>query len=99
VNCERHEDAEKAMAQMHATEYIGERLFVSSAQKRSERDEELRKQHDQQRHEKGSKYHCVNLYVKNLAESVDDDMLRSTFVKYGAITSAKVMRDDKVRTK
>ncbi|ORZ05976.1 hypothetical protein BCR42DRAFT_174060, partial [Absidia repens] len=95
VNFERHEDAEKAVSQMHATEYIGKRLFVSRAQKRSEREEELRKQHDHSRYDKASKYHGVNLYVKNLAETVNDEVLRDVFAKYGAITSAKVMRDDK----
>ncbi|KAI8097056.1 polyadenylate binding protein [Halteromyces radiatus] len=95
VNFERHEDAEKAVSQMHATEYIGKRLFVSRAQKRSEREEELRKQHDQSRHEKSSKYHGVNLYVKNLADDMDDEILKDLFSKFGTITSAKIMRDEK----
>lgn len=39
VNFERHEDAERAVQQMNDTEYIGRRLYVSRAQKRSEREE------------------------------------------------------------
>jgi RNA recognition motif-containing protein len=37
------------------------------------------------------------LYVKNLAENVDDDMLREEFARYGHITSAKVMKDESVK--
>lgn len=35
----------------------------------------------------------MNLYIKNLADEVDDDRLRSEFTPYGTITSAKVMKD------
>jgi polyadenylate-binding protein len=106
VNFERHEDAEKAVSQMHDTEYIGKRLFVSRAQKRSEREEELRKHHDKPASPTAttastaspSKYHGVNLYIKNLADDVDDEILREVFAPFGTITSAKVMRDEKVNT-
>ncbi|KAI8065739.1 hypothetical protein BC940DRAFT_303469 [Gongronella butleri] len=93
VNFERHEDAERAVAQMHDTEYIGKRLFVSRAQKRSERDEELRRQHEQ--HPRPRYHQGVNLYIKNLSDDVDDDILRAQFSKFGHITSVKVMRDEK----
>lgn len=33
----------------------------------------------------------VNLYVKNLDDSIDDERLRKEFSPYGTITSAKVM--------
>lgn len=32
----------------------------------------------------------VNLYVKNLDDSIDDERLRKEFAPYGTITSAKV---------
>ncbi|XP_030590697.1 polyadenylate-binding protein 1-like isoform X2 [Archocentrus centrarchus] len=35
----------------------------------------------------------VNLYVKNLDDSIDDERLRKEFAPYGTITSAKVMTD------
>ncbi|RXN28820.1 embryonic polyadenylate-binding -like protein [Labeo rohita] len=35
----------------------------------------------------------VNLYVKNLDDSIDDEKLRKEFAPYGTITSAKVMTD------
>lgn len=34
------------------------------------------------------------MYVRNLAEEVDDDELKSEFDSFGNITSAKVMRDN-----
>jgi polyadenylate-binding protein len=35
------------------------------------------------------------LYIKNIAESVGDEELKAMFEPFGAITSAKVMRDEK----
>lgn len=92
VNFEVPEDAERAVNQLHDSEYYGKKLFVSRAQKKSEREDELRRQHD--RVEKPAKYQGVNLYVKNLADDINDEMLRHEFSRYGQITSAKVMKDE-----
>lgn len=66
VNYENHEDAKKAVDSLNDTEYKGKKLFVSRAQKRSERDEELRKTHEAARLEQESKNQGVNLYIKNI---------------------------------
>lgn len=147
VNFERHEDAEKAVSQMNDTEYIGRRLLVSRALKKSEReDDAIRRQqqqdyyqpryqqqqqvqslqhpshplhqtkqqqqqqqqqyymhpsphypqsHDSRIENKHNRYQG-NLYIRNLDDEVDDQRLREEFSKFGVITSAKVMRDDKV---
>ncbi|KAJ1894940.1 Protein phosphatase PP2A regulatory subunit B, partial [Kickxella alabastrina] len=95
VNFKDHEDASKALDGLHESEYKGQTLFVSRAQKKAERNEELRSQYEQSRNEKLSKYQGVNLYVKNFEDDVDDDKLRQEFAPYGVITSAKVMRDEK----
>ena len=48
---------------------------------------------DDARQEKIAKYQGMNLYIKNLADEVDDERLRTEFQAYGTITSAKVMKD------
>ncbi|KAI9761771.1 MAG: Fructose-1,6-bisphosphatase [Chaenotheca gracillima] len=93
VNYINHENAATAVEELHDSDFKGQSLYVGRAQKKHEREEELRKQHEAARVEKASKYQGVNLYVKNLDDDVDDDKLRETFTPYGTITSAKVMRD------
>ena len=39
----------------------------------------------------------VNLYVKNLDDSIDDERLRKEFFPYGTITSAKVMSVERMK--
>ncbi|KAK8165069.1 hypothetical protein IWX90DRAFT_464898 [Phyllosticta citrichinensis] len=93
VNYARHESAAKAVDDLNDREWKGQKLYVGRAQKKHEREEELRKQYEAARAEKQSKYQGVNLYVKNLTDDVDDEKLRDMFAPYGTITSAKVMRD------
>ena len=40
--------------------------------------------------ERMNRYQGVNLYVKNLDDSIDDEKLRKEFTPFGTITSAKV---------
>lgn len=98
VNFEDHDDAYNAVEALNETEHHGQQLYVSRAQKKNEREEELRQQYEQAKLEKLSKYQGVNLYVKNLDDDVDDDRLRQEFSVYGVITSAKIMRDEKNNT-
>ncbi|KAK4925524.1 Protein phosphatase PP2A regulatory subunit B, partial [Elasticomyces elasticus] len=93
VNYIRHEDASKAVDELHESDFKGQKLYVGRAQKKHEREEELKRQYEAARMEKVSKYQGVNLYVKNLADEIDDDELRQVFEPFGTITSAKVMRD------
>ncbi|KAF9284481.1 Protein phosphatase PP2A regulatory subunit B, partial [Mortierella alpina] len=95
VNFENHEDASRAVDELHDSDYRGKKLFVTRAQKKSEREEELRRQYEQQKMEKLNKYQGINLYVKNLDDDIDDERLRQEFSVYGVITSAKVMREEK----
>ncbi|KAL8453268.1 hypothetical protein Emag_002000 [Eimeria magna] len=70
-------------------------LFAGPHQSRAQRSAALRARYEQQQQEKGERYQGVNLYVKNLDDSVDDDKLRELFEPYGPTSSVKVMRDER----
>ncbi|KAJ1343331.1 hypothetical protein BSLG_002357 [Batrachochytrium salamandrivorans] len=95
VNYENHQDARRAVEEMHEKEIAGKQIYVGRAQKKAEREEDLRRQYEKIREEKLSKYQGVNLFVKNIDETIDDEKLRQEFSVFGAITSAKIMMDDK----
>ncbi|KAJ3311831.1 Protein phosphatase PP2A regulatory subunit B [Boothiomyces sp. JEL0838] len=95
VNYETHEDAQRAVDEMNEKEINGKVLYVGRAQKKNEREEDLRKQYEKIREEKLSKYQGVNLYVKNLDDGVDEELLRQEFSPFGVITSCKIMCDER----
>lgn len=99
VNYDSHEEAQRAVDNLHDTDLNGRKLFVARAQKKAEREEELRRSYEQAKLEKLSKYQGVNLYIKNLEDDIDDDKLRGEFEPYGTVTSVKVMRDEKGSSK
>lgn len=70
-------------------------LYVGRAQKKAERERELRAKFEAEKMDRISKFQGVNLYVKNLDDSVTDDQLRDEFATMGTITSARVMKDMK----
>ena len=43
--------------------------------------------------ERARKFAGINLYVKNLDDSVDDERLGKEFEPYGTVTSARVMTE------
>nr|XP_046253838.1 embryonic polyadenylate-binding protein-like isoform X3 [Scatophagus argus] len=93
VNYANHEDAQKAVDEMNGQEINGKVIYVGRAQKRLERQGELKRKFDQIKQDRIQRYQGVNLYVKNLDDSIDDERLRKEFAPYGTITSAKVMTD------
>ncbi|KAF7210024.1 embryonic polyadenylate-binding protein [Nothobranchius furzeri] len=93
VNYAHHEDAQKAVEGMNGKEISGKIIYVGRAQKRLERQGELKRKFDQIKQDRIQRYQGVNLYVKNLDDSIDDERLRKEFSPYGTITSAKVMTD------
>ncbi|CED82282.1 polyadenylate-binding protein [Phaffia rhodozyma] len=99
VNYESHEDARKAVDELNDTEVKGKKIFVARAQKKSEREEELRRSYEASRQEKMAKFAGVNLYIKNIDDEWDDERLRTEFENFGTITSAKVMRDESGRSR
>ncbi|KAI8641494.1 hypothetical protein BD408DRAFT_418123 [Parasitella parasitica] len=95
VNFEDHDAAARAVDKLNGTMHNDQELYVSRAQKKTERDEKLRRQYEEAKLEKSKKYQSVNLYVKNLDDDIDDDRIRQEFSVYGNITSAKIMCDEK----
>ena len=95
VNFETHAAAEAAVTGLNGTEIHGRALFVGRAQKKAERVEELRRQFEAEKMERSNKFVGVNLYVKNLAESIDEEKLRHEFSPFGNVTSCKIMQDEK----
>ncbi|XP_028309542.1 embryonic polyadenylate-binding protein-like isoform X2 [Gouania willdenowi] len=93
VNYSHHEDAQKAVEEMNGKELNGKILYVGRAQKRLERQGELKRKFDQIKQDRIQRYQGVNLYVKNLDDTINDERLRKEFSPYGTITSAKVMTD------
>jgi len=95
INFVDHESAAKCVEDMKEFDLKGKKIFVGRAQKKSERQSQLRDMFEKMKIERMNKYKGVNVYVKNLDDTIDDDMLRKEFEPYGEITSAKVMRDEK----
>jgi polyadenylate-binding protein len=94
INFSEPEEAEAACEQMNGKELAaGEKLFVVRAQKKEEREKFLNSRFEQLKVKQRDLYAGVNLYVKNLSDQIDNTRLRDEFAKYGAITSAHVMRD------
>ncbi|XP_036732421.2 polyadenylate-binding protein 4 isoform X6 [Manis pentadactyla] len=94
VSYEKHEDANKAVEEMNGKEIGGKVIFVGRAQKKVERQAELKRKFEQLKQERISRYQGVNLYIKNLDDTIDDEKLRKEFSPFGSITSAKVMLED-----
>jgi len=97
VNFGDHESASKAVDGAATVEVPDESkpLFADRFQKKTERSAMLTKKYEEQRREKSEKFKNLNLYVKNLDETVNQEKLRELFEPYGTLTSCTVMVDDK----
>ncbi|XP_044256805.1 polyadenylate-binding protein 1-like isoform X2 [Tribolium madens] len=95
VAFESPEAAETAVEALNGKEIIeGKPLYVGRAQKKAERQQELKRRFEALKMERLNRYQGVNLYVKNLDDTIDDERLRKEFSPFGTITSAKVMMED-----
>lgn len=100
VAFEDPEEAERAVEEMNDFELPnGKKITVCRAQKKSERLAELKRKYEALKMERMQRYQGVNLYVKNLDDTIDDEKLRKEFESFGTITSAKVMSDENNRSK
>ncbi|CAM0951787.1 unnamed protein product [Alopecurus aequalis] len=73
-------------------------LYVGRAQKKTERQVELKAKFERTRAEKFKMYEGLNLYIKNLDDSTNDIHLRNLFENFGEIASCKVMVDSQGRS-
>ncbi len=111
----------QAVEEMNGMEFNGKTVFVGRAQKKMERQAELKRKFEQLKQERISRYQVmnwcvvfvyvwlclvkthfffnlceylclqgVNLYIKNLDDTIDDEKLRKEFAPFGSITSTKV---------
>jgi polyadenylate-binding protein len=90
--------AENAVQEMHDSDFNGnlngKKLFVGRFQKKFERVSTLKKLHEEKKQERQNRYMGINLYIKNLDDTIDDERLRKEFASFGTITSAKVMQEN-----
>merc|ERR1711876_164843 len=94
VSFESPEEAMIACDELNGQDLDGKTVFVGRAQKKAERQAELKKKFEALKMERLNRYQGVNLYVKNLDDTIDDDKLRQEFAPFGTITSAKVMCEE-----
>jgi len=98
VNFADHESAVRALADLANKTFEDAdgsfELYVSRAQKKTERSREIKSRIDALNNERVSKYHGMNLYVKNISDTVTDESFKESFLPFGTISSARIMRDE-----
>lgn len=85
-----HEDAKRAVEELNGKEVRGRKMYVSRAQKKKDREAELKQKLEEMRQRRLAQHHGLCLYVKNLADGMDDERLGTLFSRFGAVTSARV---------
>lgn len=100
VNFQNPEAAAAAVENLNGTSLNDDRvLYVGKAQRKEERDAELRGKFEQERTSRHDKLHGANLYLKNLDDSINDEKLKDLFSDFGTITSCRVMLDSQGASK
>ena len=93
VNFDDADAAAKAVEGLNGKTFGDKEWYVGRAQKKSERENELKVRYEQSLREAADKFQSSNLYVKNLDDGISDEKLKEMFTPYGTVTSCKVMRD------
>jgi len=91
---EKKKRSEEEIKRYRKLQAAKEGLFVCRAQKRSERDKQLRSEYEKKKAERLELYAGKNLYIKNIHENVTEEVLRKHFEDCGTIMSATLMRDE-----
>lgn len=93
VNFENPDDAARAVSELNGKKFDEKEWYVGKALKKHERELELKGKYDPSNKQIFNKHQGLNLFLKNLDDSIGDDKLKELFCEYGTITSCKVMRD------
>ncbi|KAL8144299.1 hypothetical protein V2J09_017331 [Rumex salicifolius] len=99
VNFENPDCAEAAVEKLNGSSHDDKVLYVGRAQKKAEREADLRAKFEQAKISRFEKLQGANLYMKNLDDSIDDEKLKEMFSEFGTITSCKIMLDTKGASK
>jgi len=101
VNFENHEDAVRSVEALHQKPLGKEQkpLWCGRAQKRNEREAELKNRFKIIKMERIKQYTGINLYIKNLDDNIKEEQLRKEFSVFGNIRSLKIMTDEKKNSK
>ncbi|KAM7140602.1 polyadenylate-binding protein 4-like [Molossus nigricans] len=94
VSFDTHEAAKRAVDIMNGRDICGQQVFVGRAQKKAERQAELKQMFEQQRQERLWRCRGVKLYIKNLDETIDEEELRREFSSFGSVSRVKVMQEE-----
>ncbi|KAI5075137.1 hypothetical protein GOP47_0009213 [Adiantum capillus-veneris] len=92
VNYENVDDAAKAVESLNGKRIDDKEWYVGRAQKKAEREAELKAKFEQVRKERVEKFQGVNLYIKNIEDTIDDEKLKEIFSEFGLVLSCKVMK-------
>ncbi|KAL7082637.1 hypothetical protein ACP275_14G112800 [Erythranthe tilingii] len=87
VNFKNFEDAAKSVEGLNGKVFDDKEWYVGRAQKKWERERELKLQK--------SKSSESNLYVKNLDDRINEEMLKLLFSPIGCVKSCKLMCDER----
>lgn len=93
VNFENPDDAARAVYELNGKKFDEKEWYVGKAQKKSDREMELKGKLEPSNKENVEKYQALNLFLKNLDDNIGDEKLKDLFSEFGTITSCKVMRE------
>jgi len=95
VNFETNKMAVDAINTLNNFDFKGNELFVTRHMKKFERYAQIRTDYELRRRENIKKYQGLNLYVKHIEDTVDENMLRKLFEQYGTISSLTIMKNER----
>lgn len=91
VNFENPDDAAQAVIKLNGITFDEKEWYVGKALKKYEREVELKGKSEPSNKEIVNKYQGLNLFLKNLDDSIGDEKLNEMFSEFGTITSCKVL--------